>query len=127
MQAIMEIAMERYSGPLPHPKILKQYDEIVPGSAERIIAQSEKQTDHRIAMESHVVTSGETNERIGMILGFLLAVLAICLAGFVVWLGQPILGVTIFVAELVVLAGVFVYAKTKRDSELHRRRQDGEE
>lgn len=34
--------LEMYSGPIPHPDILKQYDEINPGAAQLIIKNGVK-------------------------------------------------------------------------------------
>lgn len=33
---------EQFSGPIAHPKHLREYEDIVPGSAERIISMAEK-------------------------------------------------------------------------------------
>lgn len=46
-----------HSGPLPHPETLAQYEEIIPNGAERIMAMAEKQSAHRIELESMVVKS----------------------------------------------------------------------
>lgn len=40
-------AQMEFSGPLPPPQILGQYDEVLPGAAERILRMAEKQQDHR--------------------------------------------------------------------------------
>jgi hypothetical protein len=45
--AISKVETTSFQGPLPHPQILSQYDQIVPGSAERIISQWESQSRHR--------------------------------------------------------------------------------
>ena len=37
-----------WSAPLPHPSVLKQYDDAVPGAAERILRMTESQAEHRI-------------------------------------------------------------------------------
>ena len=39
------------SGPIPDPALLKAYDIVVPGLAERIVNRWEKQSDHRMALE----------------------------------------------------------------------------
>ena len=36
-----------FSGPIPPPNIIKGYEEILPGSADRIIAMAENQSKHR--------------------------------------------------------------------------------
>lgn len=40
-----------YSGPLPPPSFLNQFEQIVPGSAERIIQYSEREQAHRHKIE----------------------------------------------------------------------------
>lgn len=40
-----------YSGPLPPPSFLNQFEQIVPGSAERIIRYSEREQEHRHNIE----------------------------------------------------------------------------
>ena len=39
------------SGPLPPPEMLAQYEEILPGAAERILSMAERQAEHRQKME----------------------------------------------------------------------------
>lgn len=36
-----------FSGPLPPPQVLAQYESILPGSANRILSMAEKQSEHR--------------------------------------------------------------------------------
>ena len=38
---------EQYSGPIPHPKIISGYEEILPGAADRILSMAEKESQHR--------------------------------------------------------------------------------
>lgn len=42
---------ESYSGPMPHPKHLKAYEEIKPGSAQEIIGMAQAEQAHRHAMQ----------------------------------------------------------------------------
>ena len=39
------------SGPLPPPEMLAQYEEILPGAAERILSMAERQAEHRQKLE----------------------------------------------------------------------------
>lgn len=78
------------SGPLPPPFILEQYDQIVPGAAERIIAMAEKQAAHRQAMEKKLLEaeirdlkSQRAEARLGQVFGLVIGVVAI-LSGAVV-------------------------------------------
>lgn len=44
-----------WSGPLPSPDSLREFEEIVPGSADRLITMVEKQGNHRMEIEKRVV------------------------------------------------------------------------
>jgi uncharacterized membrane protein len=48
---------QMYTGPLPHPSILKQYDQVMPGLAERIVKMAENQSGHRMVLERASVES----------------------------------------------------------------------
>lgn len=46
-----------FSGPLPPPEVLCRFEEVVHGSAERIIKMAEEQTSHRKELEKKVIDS----------------------------------------------------------------------
>ncbi|MGH7200157.1 MAG: DUF2335 domain-containing protein [Planctomycetaceae bacterium] len=43
----ISIVSQEFSGPLPHPAVLQQYEEIQPGFADRILRMAEQQGQHR--------------------------------------------------------------------------------
>ena len=47
-----------FSGPIPAPHVLGLYNEVLPGSAERLLAAFESQQSHRQSLETKVVDSG---------------------------------------------------------------------
>ncbi|CDE68296.1 membrane protein PF10097 family [Clostridium sp. CAG:277] len=51
------IRREEFAGPLPHPAILKQYDEIQPGFAQEILKMVTDEQGHRHKMESMLIKS----------------------------------------------------------------------
>ena len=61
---IMAIAQkeERFSGPVAHPKHLKQYEEILPGSAERMLKMAENSLFHNQAIQK-IAVDAEVIER----------------------------------------------------------------
>lgn len=63
---------ELYSGPLPHPDMLKEYNEVLPGAAERILAMAESQISHRQQMEKEEVRVSSRDSLLGIIGGFVL-------------------------------------------------------
>lgn len=55
-EALIGIRSE-FSGPLPHPALLKGYDEVLPGSPERIFRMTEKQLDQLIECENQEISA----------------------------------------------------------------------
>ncbi len=67
------IRAEQYSGPLPSPKDLKAYQDILPDAPERILTMAEKQQNHRIELENQIVKSGIRESKQGQWTGTILA------------------------------------------------------
>lgn len=61
LQAAVEIS--RYSGPLPKPEDLAKYEQVLSGSADRIIRMAERQAEHRQKLEKVVVESNVTLQK----------------------------------------------------------------
>ena len=47
-----QVTAQQFSGPVPHPEILRGYDQILPGAAERILRMAELDQKHQIKIES---------------------------------------------------------------------------
>lgn len=47
-----KITTRQYSGPLPPPEILEDYERLLPGATARVFQHMEKEQDHRHAMDS---------------------------------------------------------------------------
>ena len=81
-------ASQYYSGPLPHPDIMKGYDELVPGAAERILSMTEKEQSHRHELETRMVESEIKDGKRGMVFAFILSFSAI-IAAIVIAIVSP--------------------------------------
>lgn len=62
---------EAYSGPVPHPSHLREYEEILPGSAERILLMAERAQNHNQEMERTIVNTSSQISWWAMWLGFI--------------------------------------------------------
>lgn len=110
--------MEHFAGPLPPPDALVKYDAIVPGAAERIISMWEVQVGHRQGLERTVIDADVKDSKLGLILGFLIALAAIIVGGWVtVYGGHTTAGTIIAAIPVPTLAGVFVYGSRQRRRE----------
>lgn len=67
---ITQIAVsEQFSGPMPHPRHLREYDEVLPGAAERILSMAESNLQHNISMDQSMVNAEVADRKLGMWLG----------------------------------------------------------
>lgn len=66
-----------FSGPLPPPTMYREYENVLAGSAERILAMAEKEQDHRITWEATEQNTARQETKRGQWLGFAIAVACI--------------------------------------------------
>lgn len=109
---------ESHSGPLPAPRTLREYNEIIPNGAERIVTVFEKQSDHRMNLEKKVVGRQTFQSLLGQIFGFILAVVFLIAGFYLVIDGHEVAGITIFSLDIVGLVAVFVIGKASQKKKL---------
>ncbi len=112
-----------YSGPLPHPETLKKFEEIVPGSANRIITQFEEQSQHRRMLETKVIHNDIFLSKMGLLAGFIIGLLAVSGGVYTALLGHEMAGGFIGSAGLIGLVSVFVYGTRMKQKHLNSREQ----
>lgn len=116
--------IQKYAGAIPHPDILERFDEVIPGTAAKIIKWAEDEQQHRRAMESQAqaanidaqarqVAIAEYQMRgvfrsdmVGQVFGLIVCVA--CIAG-AIWLavmGQA----SVAIALSVIPTGAVIYA-----------------
>lgn len=116
-RTVARMEYREMSGPLPDPETLRGFEEVAPGSAERIISMAEKQHAHRIALESMVVTSDVRRSWWGLVaavataFGFLAVALTLGLTGHET--PAAVIGGTTVVG----IVGTFIYGTERRRSE----------
>lgn len=69
-QVISLTQEERFQGPIAHPKHLREYEDILPGSADRIIAMAENQLRHSQAMQQMAIQADIQDAQDGRKYGF---------------------------------------------------------
>lgn len=72
-QVIAKIQSE-FSGPIPPPNIIKGYEEVLPGSANRILEMAEKQAEHRQKMEFTMIHTESRDSLLGILFAFVLGI-----------------------------------------------------
>lgn len=109
---LCRIERSSFSGPIPHPELLRGYDSVVAGSADRILKMAENQQAHRINIEKTIVNS-KTNESIrGQTWGGILVLLLIAATVILGLFGHDILAGTIGTTTILGIGTIFVLNKT---------------
>ncbi|SRR5579884_1907862 len=103
-----------FSGPVPPPDMLRSYNEIVPGAAERIMNLFEEQVRHRHAMERFTAENDARQSFLGLVLGFIIAVAGLVLSLIFALTGREISAIVTFVTDVVALTSIFVYGSRNR-------------
>lgn len=83
-KGIAKLAGSSFSGPIPPPEIIRGYDEVVPGAAERIISMAERQSEHRQKMEEIMIRAESRDGLLGICFAFALGLGCIIVAAIVV-------------------------------------------
>jgi uncharacterized membrane protein len=120
-QLIMQASSSFYSGPTPHPDFLRQYGEIDPSYADRVLRTVELEQQHRMSLE--IAESNRRDRNLdadlryagkGQYLAFALGVCALASATAVALLGGQNAASTV-VASLVGVGGLgsLAYAFTR--------------
>lgn len=103
----IQLSESHFSGPLPHPDLLKQYDEAIPGLGKQIVQMARDEQEHRHSRENK-----ETSTVVrGQIFAFIIVVLLIIAALICVFYGQWKVATGIFTVTIVSTAAVFYKAQ----------------
>ena len=116
---VIEARSEEFKGPLPHPEILRRYNEIVPGSAQSIIDSFVTEGDHRRKQGSRQMLMCEDWARediglqkrgqvFGFILGFTGIAGGLAVTAFSARLGAEIGGAVVCSASLAAIVVAFL-------------------
>jgi uncharacterized membrane protein len=98
-----------FSGPLPPPDILRQYNEIVPGSAETILEMAKNEQAHRHKLDDGESAGGLTLAKRGQLIGGFLAFIAVVGSIYLLETGKSIAGLAVLVGVVATFGTAFVY------------------
>jgi uncharacterized membrane protein len=100
------------TGPLPQPDIMRGYESIVPGAAERILAMAEQESEHLRQHDVATLNAYKSDVRRSQILAFLSISLFVSLAGIAIVYNQPwIAGI---VGGTTIISVVSAFLKTQK-------------
>lgn len=98
-------------GPIPSPEDLRQYEQVLPGLADRIVKMAESQISHQQRVEKENFEFGARRSLAGLLAGFLISVLFLCAAVWLVLADHDTAGIILGSVDLVGLVTVFVLGR----------------
>jgi uncharacterized membrane protein len=110
-------AAATWSGPYPPPDLLRGYEDVLPGAADRIMTMAESQQAHRHHLENVSVEGGSKRAWWGLWLGFAISLVVLGLGTAIILTGHTWEGATVMSVDVVALAGVFVYGRREQRRE----------
>lgn len=111
----LEVSRQSFQGPLPHPDILKQYNECYPQAAKIIIDKFSEQVDHRIDIEKTVIKSNTRNSTLGVVFGFILGLVGILSGTYLIMNDKDLTGIGFYVVSVGSLVATFIYKNKKSE------------
>ncbi|MHB2093339.1 DUF2335 domain-containing protein [Pantoea dispersa] len=112
---IMEMVVQHaFQGPVPPPGMLAQYNEIVPGLANRLVELTEKEQAHRHRwMDGNLKLKSGTVSR-GQWMAFTLSLLILLMAFFFADKGNTTFAGLLVTVDLIGLASVFIAGRVEK-------------
>ena len=92
---------QQWSGPLPHPAILAQFNEIHPGASQVILDEFQAQGAHRRDIEGRVVRSNVRNAGVAQVLSFVLLAGLVASGAFLAYTGRDVVGFGVIASGVV--------------------------
>ena len=89
---IVTLISGSYSGPLPPPEMFGKYEEIHPGSADRIMTMAEKEQNMRDSGNCGFISNDRLRIWGSIIVGFAVPLALVVGAVYCASIGQPVLG-----------------------------------
>lgn len=105
-----------FAGPLPHPGMLKAYDEVIPGLGERIVSQFERQTEHRQDLERQSLSAGILLAKRGQIIALCISGSVILIAAGLLYVDKTVGGLVALVTALTPLIVSFLEGRKHQDA-----------
>lgn len=118
-QALLQIShhQQHFSGPMPPPEYLSEYEKIVPGIAKELFDGVKEDSAHIREMQREALKAQKRDNLLGQIFGFLIGTIAICCGTYAAVNGAPAAGGIIGGGGVAALVAVFVIGK-KPNSQL---------
>ena len=93
-----------YSGPLPPSSEFNGYEHVLPGAAERILAITEREAQHRHVIEEKLIAISSR----GQIFALIVSIFSLGAVGLSIYFSQPIASIAPAIIAITGLASLFI-------------------
>lgn len=100
-----------FRGPLPSPKVLQGYNNVIKDGAERVIRMAENQSQHRMELEKYAINGQIKQSGRGQLFGFILALVCIFSTIYLAIKGHEKIAIALGSTTVVGLVSIFVVGK----------------
>lgn len=111
---------QHYSGPIPPPVLLKQFNEIIPNGADRILSMTEKEQKFRHKSTNWLIADAIIRRVFGLVFSVGLILVLIYVAYKLGMAGYVYLAGTICTVTIIGIAVVFVLFKEPTNNKLNK-------
>ena len=117
-QLLSVTTRESHSGPLPSPKTLGKYNQIINKGAERSMSMAENQSNHRMTIEKTAIKRQFNQSGIGQVFALIIAIIALLISWDLASKGHDEVASIIGGTTVVGLVSAFIYGKRKQKKDL---------
>ena len=103
-----QVSHQQYSGPIPPPSMLNDYDKVKNGFAERIVSMAENEQKHRHSLEFTAIDGAITKDRRSQNYALICVLFISTLCGTLIYNGHDGAGAFLGGTTLVGLAALFI-------------------
>lgn len=104
------IVAGQWSGPLPPPAALEQFERSAPGAADRILTMAEREEEHRHSQEQAMLRSDAKARSRGQFMAFVLALVIIAGGIWLIYKGKEVFGLIAILTPVATVAGIFLFS-----------------
>ncbi|WP_188512639.1 DUF2335 domain-containing protein [Blastomonas aquatica] len=116
-QMVSFVSEERFSGPIAHPRHLKEYEAICPGAADRIISMAEGNLAHAQDIQTLAIQADIDDAKAGRLYGFLALMALIIAAGVSAFLGNELMASAFLGAGVLGVVGQLIKGRGSNEKE----------
>ena len=112
--AVVGIVQSSFTGPIPPPEVIKGYESVIPGSAERLLKIAEEEQQHRFEIDNQLTKGYMALNVRGQLLGFFIVLtLIVAIVFLTIYNHEYVAGGLTLVA--VSLSVIFVLRKVPKN------------